>query len=192
MTDDKNIILSCQKGELEQFGRLYDKYIRKIYDFIYYKVNHRETAEDICSLVFTKALKKISAFDPEAGTFQAWLYQIARNSVIDHYRTQKQADNIEDYWSLSADTDLPRDLEIKLKLEEVDQYLKALNSRQREIIIMRLWQGLSYREIADALEQSEGSVKMAFSRGLNKLRQEMPAWLFLLFLLSGPEVSRHF
>ena len=91
--DEFAIVQSCQKGSVEDFGRLYDLYIKKIYNFIYYKTHHQETAEDLVSIVFTKALKKINTFD-NSGTFSAWLYRIARNTVIDHYRTKKLDYNI--------------------------------------------------------------------------------------------------
>jgi RNA polymerase sigma-70 factor (ECF subfamily) len=178
-------VKACQKGDLEQFSFLYDKYIRKIYDFVYYKTNHRESAEDIVSLVFLKAIEKINTFKSDKGTFQAWLYQIARNTVIDHYRTKKQADNIDDYWSLADNTDIERDTEAKFKLEQVDEYLKKLKPRQREIIIMRVWQEMSYKEIAETFSQSEASCKMSFSRAISRLRKEMPLEMLVYLLLAA-------
>jgi len=61
--------------------------------------------------------------------------------------------------------------------------LAKLKSEQREIIIMRIWQDMSYAEIAEALYKSEGSCKMAFSRAINTLRREMPLEIFIMFLL---------
>ena len=176
-------IKQCQQGDTESFGLLYDIYIKKIYDFVYYKTNHKETTEDIVSLVFIKAINNINNFKINKGTFQAWLYQIARNTVIDHYRTKKQADNIDDYWGLGDKSDIARDTELKIKLEAVDRYLEKLDSRQREIIIMRVWQGMSYKEIAEAVGKSEASLKMQFSRAINKLRKEMPLEAMILLLI---------
>src|SRR3989339_340635 len=114
-------IKKCQAGDPEQFGVLYDKYIKKIYDFIYYKTHHRETAEDLTSKTFMKALQNIGGFDLGRGTFQAWIYQIARHTVIDHYRTAKSDANIEDVWDLSGHDDLERDIDAKNKLEKVKE-----------------------------------------------------------------------
>src|SRR6056297_2278284 len=86
---ESQAINNCQQGQLDSFNWLYERYIKKIYNFIYYKTMHQETAEDLTSQTFIKALNKINSFDSEQGTFQAWLYKIARNTVIDHYRTQK-------------------------------------------------------------------------------------------------------
>jgi RNA polymerase sigma-70 factor (ECF subfamily) len=173
----------CQKGDLDQFAGLYEKYIEKIYKFIFYKTHHKETAEDLCAKTFLKALEKINDFDLSAGTFQAWLYKIARNNVIDHYRTDKSNISLDDVWDLSDDSDLVKELDNDLKLESVRKYLRGLKSEQRDILIMRIWQGLSYREISEITGKSEASLKMVFSRTINKFRTEMPATTFLLFCL---------
>ena len=181
--DDKALLVQYRAGDREAFGRLYDRYIGKIYRFVYYKTHHRETAEDLVSRIFTKALEKIGGFDADKGTFQAWLYAIARNTVIDHYRTSRGETGIEDVWDLTGNEDAERDMDAKMKLEKVGQYLARLKSAHRDILIMRLWQGLSHAEIAAALDTSEASVKMTYSRAVNKLRREMPLDLFILLLL---------
>jgi RNA polymerase sigma-70 factor (ECF subfamily) len=181
--NEEKIIKNCQNSNLKEFTFLYEKYIRKIYDFVYYKTHHKETAEDLVSLVFMKALEKIGSFDLEKGTFQAWLYQIARNTVIDHYRTRKKDRNIEDVWDLAGDEDLARDLDTREKLKQVEKYLKNIKSEHRDIIIMRVWQGLGHAEIAQALGKSEASIKMIYSRAIRKLRKEMPLAIYILFLL---------
>ena len=183
--DENQIIKNCQGGNLKQFGELYEKYIKKIYDFVYYKTHHKETAEDLVSSVFFKALEKIGRFESAKGSFQAWLYQIARNTVIDHYRTKKTDRNIEDIWGLAGNEDLARDIDTREKVGQIEAYLKELKAEQRDIIIMRVWQGLSHREIAEALGKSEASVKMIYSRALRQLRQDMPLALFFILLSKG-------
>jgi len=182
--NEVKIIKKCKQGRLEEFGLLYDKYIKKIYDFIYYKTHHKETAEDLCSKVFLKAVDKIRGFNLEKGTFQAWIYAIARNTVIDYYRTQKSEMDIEDIWDLAGNEDIERNLDNKIKLEKISKYLKNIKPAQRDIIIMRVWQSLSYSEIAEILNKSEASCKMAYSRSINRLRQEMPFVLYITFLLN--------
>jgi len=183
MDNEKDIIVSCQQGDLEKFSWLYDKYIKKIYDFIYFKTTHKETAKDLTSQTFFKALEKIKTFNSDKGTFSAWLYQIARNTVIDHYRTRKKTVDIDDVWDMAEDQDIERDIDVQEKLKSVEKHLAKLKSEQREIIIMRIWQDMSYAEIAEALDKSEGSCKMAFSRAINTLRREMPLEIFIMFLL---------
>ncbi|MEK9181005.1 MAG: sigma factor [Patescibacteria group bacterium] len=76
---ESELIIACQKGELENFGQLYDQYIDKIYRFIYYRTRHKETAEDLTAQTFQKALEGVCGYNAGRGRFSSWLYQIARN-----------------------------------------------------------------------------------------------------------------
>jgi len=180
--DENKIIVKCQNGDSEAFGLLYDAYIKKIYNFVYYKTHNKETAEDLVSQAFMKALKNINSFKAEKGKFSSWLYAIARNLVIDFYRSTEISENIDDVWDLSDDCDIEKDIDVRNSVANVKQYLQKLSSSQREIVVMRVWEGLSYKEIADILGKSEDSCKMNFSRVIRKLRKEMPLAAFLLFL----------
>jgi RNA polymerase sigma-70 factor (ECF subfamily) len=173
----------AQTVKIEDFGGIYDKYVRRIYNFIYYKTHHKETAEDLTSQTFAKALNKLSDFNGERGSFSSWLYAIARNNVIDFYRTRKSNINVEDVWDLADDTDIERDIEAAQKLQKVKKYLKALKPEQREIVLLRVWGDHSYREIAEVMGKTENNCKVLFSRTMKKLREDMPISAFLSLLL---------
>ena len=181
--DGRSIIKECQNGNLEKFGLLYDAYINKIYRFIYYKTHHKETAEDLTSRTFMKALEKIKTFDADKGAFSTWLYQIARNNVIDFYRTKKSDIDINDVWDLSSSDNIERDAEMRQKIEKLESYLAKLPNEQREIIVLRVWEGLSHREISEIMGKSEAGCKMMYVRALKELRSRMPLELLICFLL---------
>lgn len=174
-----DLVAEAQNGNSAAFGQLYDVHIKKIYDFIYYKTMHKDTAEDITSDVFMKAWRNISQF--KSHSFSAWLYKIARNAVIDYYRSRKNVLDIEDCWDLADNSDLVADLDDGLKTGEIKQAMQSLSSRDRDILMMRIWQDLSFKEIADRLGQNEGAVKMAFSRAVIRLKSKVPLSLFLLW-----------
>lgn len=178
---EQEIAASCQAGNTEQFGELYDRYVRKIYAFIYYKTLHRETAEDLTSEVFLKALKNIKSFDLEKK-FSTWLYAIARNSVIDHYRTLKRAQPIEDVWDLGDESDMSEKIDDRIVFEKINKHLARLSPIQRDIIILRIWEDMSYADIAGIVGKNEGNCKVIFSRAIAELRTYMPD-LLLIFLL---------
>ena len=179
------LVKEFQSGNKEAFGELYELYIRPIYNFVYYKTHHKETAEDLTSQVFMKAYRAAVGFESEKGTFQAWLYQIARNAVIDHYRSVRPTRDIEDVWDLSGNENIERDTDNLLLLGKVKEQLRGFSVEQRDIVIMRVWQELSYTEIAEILGKSEASCKMSFSRSIKKLREAIPdAMLVLIALLT--------
>jgi RNA polymerase sigma-70 factor (ECF subfamily) len=176
-------VLACQKGDNSAFGELYDKHIKDIYRFVYYKTHHKETAEDLTSRTFMKAYENIKTYRSTKASFSVWLYKIARNTVIDHYRTRKMTSNIEDVWDLKDNTDIAENTDVKIKMEEISEYMKELSSDQRDIIIMRIWQGLSYKEIAKILGKKEASCRMLYLRGINKLKDKISLSIYIAFLL---------
>ena len=186
MEDDSLYVSRCQEGDTEAFGVLYDRYIDKIYRFVFYKTFVKEVAEDITSDVFHKALQMINSYEADKGVFSAWIYRIARNNVIDYYRSQKGDVPLEDVFDVGFDERTPESLDAIAALDKVNVYLETLSSKQREIITLRVWEELSYREIAEIVGGTEDGVKMAFSRSIRELREKCgPISPLLLFVAVG-------
>ncbi len=182
--NDSALVLAAQAGEAQAFGQLYDKYFQLIYRFIYYKVGHRETCEDLTSLTFTKALEKINSFSAKTKNFSGWLFAIARNSVIDHYRTVKPMDDLSAYPELQQKNYPEQDLDNRELLNKVKKYLDNLSEEQREIVVMRVWLNMSYLEIAQALNKSEVNCRMIFSRTIKKMQISLTALALLISLIN--------
>jgi RNA polymerase sigma-70 factor (ECF subfamily) len=166
------------------FEHEYKAHFRFVYEFIYYRVQHRETAEDLTSTVFLKAFKSYGLFDATRASFKTWVATIARNVVADHWRAKRPEENIEDVWDALRDKkELSRDIDAKLRLELVETQMRTLTAIQREIILMRVWDGLSHAEIAEVLGKKEDAIKTAFSRGIRSLKKDLPLGIVLLSLL---------
>jgi len=184
MNQDIDLIVKIQAGELESFGELYDRYFDKIYRFIYYKTSHRQNAEDLTSQTFSKALEKINDFKiKSSGTFSAWLYRIARNNVIDYYRGNHDYQDIEQTFGLYQENDMENKLSQDQDLKKIKDQLDLLQPEQKEIVIMRVWNELSYKEIAHITGKSEASCKMTFSRAIKQLRTTLISVLLLISFL---------
>ncbi len=176
-------LIACRAGSLEAFGIIYDTYFRKIYDFTYYKTLDSAVAEDITSEIFMKAMKAISGFDGEwEDDLRPWLYRIAHNSVIDHYRTRKEHVDIADIEEfLWYETDACGDLDRKNKLEEVLEYLETIDPFQKQIVIMRIWDDLSYAEIAKITGKSVDNCKKIVSRVLAQIASNVAFLIYIMF-----------
>lgn len=183
--EEQNLIKVCRGGNLAEFGPLYDRYADKIYRYVFYRVRHKETAQDITAQVFFKALENIKNFDESRGYFSAWLYRIAKNAMADHFRAARTHYNIDDLWDLAGDENPDEDALMKERVIKVKESLKSLDAQQREIVIMRLWDGLSYREIAEIVGKTEGNSKMIFSRAIAKLKERDLVMLVLLGIFIG-------
>ncbi len=180
---EAQLIKTCQRGQLEDFAQLYDAHSKSIYRFIYYKTHHRETAEDLTSITFMKALNAMESFDGDKASFKTWLYQIARNAVIDHYRAHKVTEDLDDAWDISDKTDIERDADFLLKIEAVQKYMQKLKPDQREVVLLRVWGGHGFKEIAQIMGKSEAACKMLFKRIIEKLRDDFTPFMFLLLLI---------
>jgi RNA polymerase sigma-70 factor (ECF subfamily) len=178
--EDKELVIQCQEWNLGMFWELYDRYIDRIYKFIYLKTSNQEVAEDISSEVFYKAMSSISWFKSheEDSSFKAWIYTIANNKVIDFYRTQKNETDIEDWFNLWTHHNFSEEVDNKDKINKIKVFLDTLKADQKEIVILRIWEDLSYKEISEITWKSLDSCKKIVSRSLKNIQAN-----FILFLL---------
>ncbi|MBN1698235.1 MAG: sigma-70 family RNA polymerase sigma factor [Spirochaetales bacterium] len=173
------------KVKRDEFGSVYDMYADKIYRFIYYKTYHREIAEDLTATTFLKALEHLAQYDPEKGSISSWLYRIARNLVTDHYRAHRKTVDIDDVWDCAGRQNVELDTENREHLRELQKVMKKLPSEQRDLLILRVWQELPYRDIAQIMGKSEGACKMMFMRVIARLRKHLSvAALLFVFLFT--------
>lgn len=174
---------ACRAGSLDAFGFIYDAFFRKIYDFVFYKTMDSAIAEDITSEVFMKALKAIDGFGGASESdLKSWLYRIAHNSVIDHYRTKKEAIATEDIEEiLGYEEDYSANVDDKNTLEEVLEYLETIPAEQKQILIMRIWGDLPYAEIAEITGKSTDNCKKIVSRLLAQISANVSFMIYIAF-----------
>ncbi len=183
MIDDRVLATESQSGNADSFGALYDRYCGRIFGFIYSRIGQRETAEDITSEAFHKALEKIGTYDPEKGTFSAWIYQIARNTMNDHFRSYRETQDLDEMGDVSSGEDIETNADTNLRLEKIKTFLQKLKPDQREVILLRVWDDLPFREIASITGKTEANSKMIFGRGVKKIKEAFLILLLLLILL---------
>lgn len=178
----EDLVKEAQKNSSEAFGRLYELYFDRIYRYIYYRTMHRETAEDLCSKTFLKALERLNNFNTKKGSFSAWLYKIASNSVTDYFRSAVRKEHPSDVWEIPSEEDYVVDVHNRIYWEKLKPALMGLPADKREIIMLRIWDELSFAEIARITGKSEASCKMSFGRTLKHLKDNVPLSLYLLFI----------
>lgn len=178
-----SVVKNAQKGNEVSQGELYELYVDRIYRFVYLRTNHKQTAEDLTSDIFFKVFRAINSFDSEKGNFTSWIYTIARNKIIDHYRAGKETVDLEAIAEMPSSTSIPEETENRMILEKVKSALKELSEKDQEIIILRVWDGLSHREIAELVSSSEAAVKVAYLRAMRRLQASSVSALILLLTI---------
>ena len=176
MKDEEQLLIQKAKsGESGAFGQLYDKYLPAIYRFVFIKIGRKQDAEDISQQVFIKAWQNIGGYEFQGTPFSSWVYRIASNAVIDYYRTYKGDVNIdtvpEDHFSEMSDVAERIDSAINMKHLRVA--LMKLEPDQQNVLIMKFVDDLSNKEIAEALEKTEGAVRVIQHRALKQLKNHV-------------------
>ncbi len=184
--DESSAVAACKSGDLSAFDVLYTTHIDPIYRYLYRRTLNRMTAEDLASTTFLKALEKIESYDERKGRFGAWVMTIAKNVLTDHFRSLRPNVDIEDVWDLSSDDDVELDLDQRESHKEMRAALATLPADKREIVLLRVWEDLSYAEIAAITGKTEGNAKVIFSRAIKDLRSTVPLSTLLLLLTFHP------
>ena len=173
---DETTLIQRAKTDKEAFGRLYELYVERIYNYVYYRIGNHADTEDLTSRIFFRAMEHIIHYEDQGVPFSAWLYRIAHNLVAnwhrDHSRRlQVSLDDIAS-WRVSeiepeSDTELMEDKEMLLAA------IRRLPAERQEILILKFVERLSNAEIGDIMGRSEGAIKSLYHRTLLVLREEM-------------------
>lgn len=182
---DREYVTRFQAGDFEAFAALYEKYMDRIFAFVYRKTSQRETAEDLTSQVWMKALRGLEYFgENENANFKAWIYCIANNTVIDYYRTNKPEQDIDEIVEPGISEDFAKHIDDKDTLKAVREYLKQLKPLEQEIFVMRIWDDMSYKHIAKILWKSEDACKKSFSRTIKKVVANVSVLLLVIIFFA--------
>lgn len=155
---------------------LYDQYVNKIYSYVYHRVGNTELAEDITGQVFMRMLEAIKAGRPWQISFSGWLYRIAHNLVIDHYRRRSRASfvDIDEAAPLQAREGDPfQSVEMKTNKARLRAALTLLTEEQAQVITLRFLEELSIAETAEIMGKTEGAIKALQYRAVLALKRVM-------------------
>lgn len=170
---DVNIIAKAIEGDVEAFSQLYNEYVTRIYNYIYYRTGNSFDAEDITSRVFYRAFRHIRSYQDKGVPFSAWLYRIAHNLVANWHRdnSRKKEISLEDHYPSLLKNEHPEStLENNQEQENLIKAIQKLPAERQHLIILKFVEHLSNFEIAVIMGRSEGAVKSLYHRTLISLR----------------------
>lgn len=175
---DDAALVALAKTDRDAFGELYERYLDKMYSYVYYRAGNTHDAEDLTAKVFLRAFSHIDRYVDRGLPFQAWLYRIAHNLVANWRRDQSRRKIIalEDY--------MGRDLQIEAPDERADRRdehegllraVRRLPAERQQLLILKVIERLPNREIGIIMGRSEGAIKSLYHRTLLALRAELSA-----------------
>ena len=171
----EELVRRAQKGEAAAFAGLYENFYGPIFRYVSFKMGNTTEAEDITEEVFLRMLESIHTFRWVGRPFSSWLFRIAHNLIVDHFRKKSRERTTPLDAAIhvigSSASDLDSQVEIKLAMDEVREAMGGLTDLQREVISLRFAGGLSVLETAKVVGKKENAVKALQFAGIQKLRR---------------------
>lgn len=169
-------VIEQAKSDPEAFGVLYERFVERIYNYVYYRVGNRHDAEDLTARTFQRALANVRNFETRGVPISAWFYRIAHNLVANFHRdrSRRQTIPLESLASQRADVEPP--VAAAERGERAQALLKAIRELpedRQQLVILKFNEHLSNAEIGEVLGRSESAIKSLYHRTLLALRKNL-------------------
>ncbi len=183
IAEERALVERAGRGEPTAIGRLYDAYVAPLYRFCLARVGNETDAEDLTEEIFLKVMRAVGGFEwrplplggdgEERSPFRAWIFRIARNHVVSHYRrtaSRPTAGEVPEW--IEDERRGPAEMaELAMTVDEVFAAVELLPQAQREVILLRFGSGLSVAETAESLDKNETNVKVLQHKGIKRLKE---------------------
>ncbi len=173
---DDSALSRAANGDTDAFGILYERYVGRIYNYIYYRTGNPSDAEDLTARVFYRASSHIEKYRNMGVPFSAWLYRIAHNLVANWHRDNSRHPEVplEDNYHLPHREDPPEAALVhNQELESLLKVIRRLPDDRQQLLILKFVEHLSNAEVGQIMGRSEGAVKSLYHRTVLALRDEL-------------------
>ncbi len=174
--EDGELVELARTGDKEAFGELYERYLDKIYNYVYYRTGNHHDAEDLTARVFTRAMAHIETYTERGVPFQAWLYRIAHNLVANWHRDRgrRKIIPLDEFIASSIGSESPdHQAEDNEEREALMRAIRRLPEERQQLLLLKFVEHLSNAEIGDIMNRTEGAIKSLYHRTLIALREEL-------------------
>jgi len=172
--DDISWLVASAKNEPTAFARIYDHFANPVYRYLFSRVGNQADAEDLAAQTFLTALEKLPRYR-EQGHFKAWLFTIARNKALDHFRKQRSEDPLDASDPVARGSDLLSNVIRSERIGQLTAAIQELEDYEQELLRLRYVADLSFAEMATVLGKNQDTVKKALYRLQARLQSLMEA-----------------
>jgi RNA polymerase sigma-70 factor, ECF subfamily len=173
---DEPELVERAKTDKDAFGEIYERYVKKIYNYIYYRTSNQHDAEDLTARVFYRAMSHIPRYEDKGVPFQAWLYRIAHNLVANFHRdrSRKKIIPLDEFVASTMRSDAPdRRAEDNEEREQLMAAIGRLPEERQQLLVLKFVEHLSNAEIGTIMGRTEGAIKSLYHRTLLALRDDL-------------------
>lgn len=174
--EDDSLLRRVQEYDPSALSEIYDRYAGRIYNYVYYRLGNAPLAEDLTGAVFVKMLEAIQTSKSWNVSFSGWLYRIAHNLVVDHYRRNQQDHTASlDERLVASEQDPVKVVERRLERDRLRRAIAQLTEDQGLVITLKFVEGYTNAEVAQMLGKTEGAIKSLQFRAMASLRRILEA-----------------
>jgi len=173
---DSELVEMAKTGDKDAFGELYERYLDKIYSYIYYRTGNHHDTEDLTARVFFRAMAHIESYTERGVPFQAWLYRIAHNLVANWHRDRgrRKVIPLDEFIAASLKSDAPdQQAEDQEERDALRAAMRRLPEERQQLLLLKFVDHLSNAEIGVIMDRTEGAIKSLYHRTLIALRDEL-------------------
>ena len=146
--------------------KIYEEYYQKVFSYINSRINNYHDSEDLCEDVFTKVFRNLEKFDESKSALSTWIFNITKNTLIDFYRTRHDSYELLDNYEYEEEKDGVSEAE----LADLAAALNKLSDEEKDIIVLKYYEGYSLKEIGEKMSLSYGVVKLRHNSALDKMK----------------------
>lgn len=171
-------LVEAARGDKNAFGVLYERYVKKIYNYIFYRTGNQHDAEDLTSRVFFRAMSHVETYTERGVPFQAWLYRIAHNLVANWHRDRgrRKIIPLDEFIAAGLRSEAPeKSAEDAEEREQLLAAIRRLPEERQQLLVLKFVDHLSNAEIGAIMGRTEGAIKSLYHRTLLALRDELQA-----------------
>lgn len=167
---DTETLIKAKQGDKESLAAIFDQYADRLYRYVFIRIRDQAKSEDLVSVIFIKILEHIHKLDPSKN-FEAWMFTIARNALIDSLRKNRFVVANEMIDIAADDHDHEDHADNEIMVEEVREFIAQLKELEREVIELTYFGGLDDKEISKVINKPVGNIRVIRFRAVKKLKQ---------------------